>query len=81
MFKPNEHTQDLYNRRPNVKKFSVEVQDLKHIFIGESLVCFETTDNIVEYSSNDGFIDVDTHCVENIYFTLHRKYIPFEEYM
>ena len=49
----------------------------------ETLVSFETTDKIVEYSSNDGLIDVKytyAHSIENIYFMLCRKNIPFEQY-
>ena len=35
------------------------------------------------YCANDGFNDVEytfAHGIENIYFMLYRKYIPFEEY-
>ena len=40
------------------------------------------TDKIVEYSSNDGLNDVKytfAHGIENIYFMLYRRSIPFEE--
>ena len=65
------------------KSFLFETEDKKYVYVGGKLFSFETKDNIVEYSSNDGFIDVKypyAHGIENIYFMLHRKYIPFEEY-
>ena len=40
------------------------------------------TDKIVEYSSNDDLNDVKytfAHGIENIYFMLYRRHIPFEE--
>ena len=49
----------------------------------ETLVSFETTDSIVEFSSNDGFNDVKysyAYSIDNIYFMLHRNFIAFEEY-
>ena len=51
--------------------------------MGEILFSFETTSVIVAYSSNDGlngFKYTYAHGIENIYFMLYRKYIPFEEY-
>ena len=83
MFNPNEHTEKNYNRRPNDKNFLFEFEDKKHIYVGKKLLSFETTDKIVEYSSNDGLNDVKhtyAHDIENIYFMLYQNIIPFEEY-
>ena len=83
LFKPNEHTENYYNRGPNDKIFLYEIEERKYFYVGDKLVGFETTDSIVEYSSNDGSNDVKypyAHGIENIYFVLHRKYILFEEY-
>ena len=83
LFEPNEHTEGYNNRGPNDKNFLFEIQVRKKISVGEKLFCFETTDKIVEYSSNDGLNDVKytyAHGIEKIYFMLYRKYIPFEEY-
>ena len=77
------NTQDYYNRGPNDKNFLFEIEDEKYIQVGEKFFSFETTDKIVEYSSNDGLNDVKytyAHGIENIYFMLYRKYIPSEEY-
>ena len=51
--------------------------------MGEKLFSFETNDEIVKYSSEHGFNDVKfpfAHGKENIYFMLHQKYIPLQEY-
>ena len=51
--------------------------------MGEKLFGFETTDNIVDYSSNDALHDVKyiyAHGIESIYFTLYRKYVQLEEH-
>ena len=49
----------------------------------EKLFSFETNDEIVKYSSEHGFNDVKfpfAHGKENIYFMLHEKHIPLQEY-
>ena len=51
--------------------------------MGEKLFSFETNDEIVEFSSEHGSNDVKflfAHGKENIYFMLHQKYIPLQEY-
>ena len=58
-------------------------KDEKYIHMGEKLFSFETNDEIVEYFSEHGFNDVKfpfAHGKENIYFMLHQKYIPLQEY-
>ena len=51
--------------------------------MGKKLFSFETNDEIVNYSSEHGFNDVKlpfAHGTENIYFMLHQKCIPLQEY-
>ena len=51
--------------------------------MGEKLFSFETNDEIVKNSSEHGFNDVKfpfAHGKENIYFMLHQKYIPLQQY-
>ena len=57
LFKPNEHSEDYYNGRPNDKNFLLEVEDKNYIYVGETLFSFETTDKILDYFSNDGLND------------------------
>ena len=83
LLKPNEHTEDFYNRRPNDKNFLFEVEDKIYVYMGETLFSFETTDKAVKYSSEDGFNDIKfpfAYGEEKIYFMLHQKYIPIQEY-
>ena len=82
VFKPNEHTADYLIRKPNDQNFLFKIEDKKYIHVGEELCSFETNDEIVNYSSEHGFNDVKfpfAHGKENIYFMLHRKYIPISE--
>ena len=51
--------------------------------MGESLFSFETNDEIVDYFSEHAFNDVKysyAYGKESIYFMLHQKYIPIQEY-
>ena len=51
--------------------------------MGEKVITFETNDIIVKYCSKLGFSDIKypyAYDEENIYFMLHRKYIPIQEY-
>ena len=78
LFRPNEHI-----RKPNNENFLFKVGSKKYIQVGEKLFSFETNDAIVKYSSEHGFNDVKfpfDHSKENIYFMLHQKYIPLQEY-
>ena len=83
LFKPNEHTEDYHNRKPNDENFLFEIGDKKYIYVGEKVITFETNDIIVKYSSKLGFSEIKypyAYGEENIYFMLHQKYIPIQEY-
>ena len=63
--------------------FLFEIEHKKYIHVGENLISFETNDEIEEYSSEHGFNDIKlafAHGKENIYFMLHQKFIPLQEY-
>ena len=63
--------------------FLFEIENEKYIHLGENLFSFETNDEIVDYLSEHGFNDVKytyAYGKENIYFMLHQKYIPIQEY-
>ena len=65
------------------EKFLFEIGDKKYIHVGEKIFSFETNDEIVDYFLERGFSDVKfpfAHGKENIYFMLHQKYIPLQEY-
>ena len=83
LFKPIEHTEDYYNRGPIDKKFLFEIDDKKYNYVGKKVKKFQTDDQIVKYFSEIGYNDAKfalSYSVENIYFMLHRKYIPIQEY-
>ena len=83
LFRPNEHTEDYHIRKTNNENFLFKIEDQKNIHVGEKLFSFETNDEIEEYSSEHGFngpIFPFAHGKENIYFMLHQKYNPFQEY-
>ena len=83
LFRPNEHTEDYHIRKPNDENFLFKIEDKKFIHVGEKLFSFKSNDEIVKYSSEHGFNDVKfpyAHGKENIYFMLHQKYIPTQEY-
>ena len=55
----------------------------KYVHVGENLFSFETNDEIDGYTVEHGFNDVKYPVArgkENIYYMLHRKYIPLQEY-
>ena len=63
--------------------FLFEIEDKKYVHVGEKLFSFETNDEIDGYTVEHGFNDVKypfAHGKENIYFMLHQKYIPLQEY-
>ena len=63
--------------------FLFEIEDKKYVRVGENLFSFETNDEIKDYFSEHGFNDVKYSFArgkENIYFMLHQKYIPIQEY-
>ena len=75
VFGPDENNKD--------GNFLFEIGDKKYIHVGKKLFSFETNDEIVDYFSEHGFNDVKfpfAHGKENIYFMLHQKYIPPQEY-
>ena len=83
LFKPNEHKEEYHIRKPIDEKFLFEIEDKNYIYVGDKVVTFETSDKIVNYSSELGFNDIKfTHAYgeENIYFMLYQKYIPIQEY-
>ena len=75
LFGPDENNKD--------GNFLFEIENRKYIHVGEMLFSFETNDEIVDYFIEHGFNDVKypfAHGKENIYFKLHQKYIPLQEY-
>ena len=83
LLRPNEHTEDYHIRKPNDENFLFKIEDKKYIHVGEKLFSFETNDEIEKYFSEHGFNDLKfpfAYGKENIYFMLHQKYIPIQEY-
>ena len=75
VFGPDENNKD--------GNFLFEIEDKKYTHVGEKLFSFETNDEIVDYFSEHGFNDVKypfARGKENVYFMLHQKYIPIQEY-
>ena len=63
--------------------FLFEIEDKKYIHVGEKLFSFETNDEIEKSFLEHGFNDVKfpfAYGKENIYFMLHQKCIPIQEY-
>ena len=66
-----------------MKFFYSKLEIKKYVFVGEEVVAFETNDIMVEYSVDLGFNDIKfpyAYAENNIYFMLHRKNIPIQEY-
>ena len=83
MFKPNEYKEDYGIRKPNIENFLFEIRNKKYIYVGEKVNNFETNDTILNFSSELGFNDIKypfAYGEENIYFMLHLRYIPIQEY-
>ena len=79
----NERSEDYHIRKPKDESFLLKILVKKYCHVGEKLFNFETDDEIVKYSSGHGFNDVKfpfAHGKENIYFMLHQKDIPLQEY-
>ena len=75
VFGPDENNKD--------GNFLFEIENKKYIHVGEKLFSFETNDEIVDYFTEHGYNDVKFSYArgkENIYFMLHQKYIPIQEY-
>ena len=82
VFRPNEQT-DYHIKKLNNEIFLFKIEDKKYIHVGEKLFSFETSDEIVECFSEHGYNDLKypyAYGQENIYFMLHRNYIPLQEY-
>ena len=63
--------------------FLFEIENKKYVYVGHKLFSFETNDEIVDYFTEHGNNDVKysfAYGKENIYFMLHQKYIPLQEY-
>ena len=83
LLRPNEEVEGYHNRKPHDASFPFKIEDKKYINVGEKLFTFETNDEIVNHSSGLGFNDVKypfAYGQENVYFMLHQKYIPIQEY-
>ena len=75
VFGPDENSKD--------ENFLFEVEDKKHIHVGDKLYSFETDDEIEKYFTEHGFNDVKfpfANGKENIYLMLHQKYTPLQGY-
>ena len=75
LFGPDENNKD--------GNFLFEIEKRKYVHVGENLFSFGTNDEIDGYTVEHGFNDVKypfAHGKENIYFMLHQKYIPLQEY-
>ena len=84
MFKSNEHTQYYHIEKTDDENFLLEIEDENYIYVREKVISFETSDKILNYSSELGFNDIKfsyAYGEENIYFMLHRKFIPSQEYI
>ena len=75
VFAPDENNKD--------GKSLFRVEDEKCFHGGATLFSFQTNDELVENFSEDGFHDIKfpfAHGKESIYFMLHQKYIPLQDY-
>ena len=58
VFQPNEHTNDYHIKKPNSENFLFEIEDKNFFYVGEKVIFFETSDTILNYSSELGFNDI-----------------------
>ena len=83
LFKPNEHKEDCRIEKLNGKIFPFQVKVNEYVYVGEEELSFEINEMIMSYSLEHGSNDIKVafaHGKKNIYFMLHQKYIPVEEY-
>ena len=83
LFKSNEHTEDYQIRKPSNENFLIEIADKEYIYVREKKFSCETKDIIVKYYLDLGFNDIKipyAYGEANVYFMLHQKYVPFQEY-
>ena len=74
---------DYLNVFKQDENFLFHIKDNEYVYVGDRVISFETDDVIVEYSSEHGFNDIKfphAYGKEIIYFILHQKNIPIEEY-
>ena len=75
VFGPDENNKD--------GNFLFEIENKKYVYVGDKIFSFETNDEIVGYFTKHGNNDVKysfAYGKENIYFMLHQKFIPLQEY-
>ena len=75
LFGPDENNKD--------GNFLLEIENKKYVYVGHKLFSFETNDEIVDYFTEHGNNDVKysfAYGKGNIYFMLHQKYNPLQEY-
>ena len=75
VFGPDENNKD--------GNFLFEIENRKYAYVGEKLFIFESNDEIEKYFSEHGNNDVKysfAYGKDNIYFMLHQKHIPLQEY-
>ena len=84
LFKRNEHTEDYHIKKTTNDENSLfEIKNKIYLYVGDDLISFETNDKTVIFSSELGYNDVKYEFAcsdDNLYFMLHRKYIPIQEY-
>ena len=83
LIRPIEHSGEYHIRKPNDETFLFEMKDKIYIHVGEKLFSFETNDEKEKFSSEHAFNDVKflfADGKENIYFMLHQKDTPLQEY-
>ena len=83
MFKPNEHTEDYHNRKPNDENFLFQLNDKEYVYVGNKVISFETKEKIVSNSSDFDFNDIKfpyANGEKSIYFMLHQKFFAIQEY-
>ena len=83
LFKPNELDEKTHAEIQTNKNFLFKNGDKKYIYFGERIFSFETDNEVTEYFSEDGHNDVKYPFAlsnENIFYMLHQKFIPIEEY-
>ena len=74
VFGPDENNKDV--------NFLFEIENKKHVHVGENVFSFETDDEIEDYFFEHGYNDVKYPFVrgkENIHFMLQKKFIPIQE--
>ena len=75
LFRPNEHTEDYHIRKPNNANFLFKIEDKNYIHVGKNLFRFGTDEEIVKYSSEQGYNDIKNTFArgkEDIYFMLEQ---------